>query len=258
MNFVDFRNLALGDKNIFEVEDSNLFYVAEIAEGTQGIRRQRIEGYSTQELPTSLKAVKIYEELNRILAGRVDFNYMINKATESMQKRLLDDIYSVWVNATATDFGGAVYFPTAGTYSEDALLELIAHVEAAAGGRTATILGTKTALRKLAPSISSIDAGNDMYHNGVYGSFYGSPVQVLPQRHKVNSTTFLLPDDTLTIVANGDEKPIKVVYEGDSLIIPGEPLMNGDLTQEWLYAERYGVGIILAGGNAGVGRYQFT
>ena len=39
---VDFRNVAEGDKNIFEVEDSNLFIVSEAADGTQGIRRQRL------------------------------------------------------------------------------------------------------------------------------------------------------------------------------------------------------------------------
>ena len=36
---VDFRNVAEGDKNLFVVEDDNLFVVAEAADGTQGIRR---------------------------------------------------------------------------------------------------------------------------------------------------------------------------------------------------------------------------
>ena len=34
---------------------------------------------------------------------------------------------------------------------------------------------------------------------------------------------------------------------------------NGDLTYEYMYAERWGMGIILAGGtNAGIGRYQLA
>ena len=76
----------------------------------------------------------------------------------------------------------------------------------------------------------------------------------MPQRHKVNSTDFVFPDNIITVVA-GDEKPLKVVYEGDSTLIMGDPLHNKDLTQEYLYGERYGAGIVLAGGGAGIGRY---
>ena len=60
---VDFRNVALGDKNLFLVEDSNLFVVADAADGTQGIRRQRLGGVKETSIPTSMKYVKIYEEL---------------------------------------------------------------------------------------------------------------------------------------------------------------------------------------------------
>lgn len=254
---VDFRNVAEGDKNLFEVEDSNLFIVSEAADGTQGIRRQRLGGMSEVSIPTSLKVVKIYEELNRVLSGRVDFNTFINKVAESFRQKLLNDVYTLWSGATAQDFGGVTYFPTAGTYNEDELLDLIAHVEAAAGGKTATIIGTKKAVRKLAPSIQGSDSKGDLYNLGYYGKFYGTPVVVAPQRHKVGSTEFVLDDDVLTIVA-GDEKPIKCVYEGDPIIIMGEPTTNGDLTQEYLYAEKYGMGIVLAGGNAGVGRYEIA
>ncbi len=36
----------------------------------------------------------------------------------------------------------------------------------------------------------------------------------------------------------------------------GDPTKNADLTQEYLYAEKYGVGIVLAGNNSGIGRYE--
>lgn len=254
---VDFRNLAEGDKNIFEVEDSNLFVVSEAADGTQGIRRQRLSGISEVSIPTSLKVVKIYEELNRVLAGRVDFNTFINKVSESFRKKLLDDVYTLWSGAAANDFGGTTYFHTAGAYDEDELLELIAHVEAAAGGKTATIIGTKKAVRNLAPSIQGADSRSDLYNIGYYGNFYGNPVVATPQRHKVGSTEFVMRDDVLTIMA-GDDKPIKCVYEGDPIVIMGDPLTNGDLTQEYLYGEKYGLGIVLAGGNAGIGRYEMA
>lgn len=164
---MDFRNLPEGDKNLFLVEDSDLFVVAEAADGTQGIRRQRLGGVSETSIPTSLKVVKIYDELNRILAGRVDFNYFIGKVSESFRKKLLDDIYALWSNASAEQMGGVTYFPAAGAYDEDALLDLIAHVEAAAGGKPATIIGTKKAVRKLTPAVQGADSKSDIYNMGL-------------------------------------------------------------------------------------------
>ena len=255
MNFVEYRNVAEGDQNVFLVEDSDLFYVADIADGTQGIRRQRLGGVNEVSIPTTMRAVKIYEEMNRVLSGRVDFNQFITKVSESMQQKRLNDIYDVWANATADQFGGTTYFPAAGSYSEDALLDLISHVEAAAGGRVATIVGTKKAVRNLAPSIQGSDSESDIYNMGFYGKFYGNPVVALPQRHKINSTEFILPDNVLTIIAT-DEKPIKFITEGNPLVIMGNPLNNGDLTQEYFYGEKTGLGIVTAGGNSGIGRYE--
>lgn len=254
---VDFRNLAEGDQNVFVVEDNTLFVVSEAADGTQGIRRQRLGGAKETSIPTSLKAVRIYEELNRVLSGRVDFNDFINKVAESFRQKLLNDVYGLWSGATAADLGGVTYFPTAGTYDEEDLLDLIAHVEAAAGGKPATIVGTKKAIRNLIPSIQGEGFKSDLYNLGYAGKFYGTPVVVTPQRHKVGSTDFVLKDDILTIIA-GDDKPIKVVYEGNPIVLMGDPTTNADFTQEYFYGEKYGMGIVLAGGNAGIGRYEMV
>ena len=254
-SLVEYRNVALGDKNLFYVEDSNLFTVA--ADGTQGIRRQRLGGMSETSIPTSFKVVKIYEELNRVLSGQVDFNRFIQKVSESFQKKILDDIYSLWISATADDFGGTTYFPAAGAYDEDTLLDLISHVEAAANGRPATIIGTKKAIRNLAPAIQGNDSESDIYNLGYYGKFYGTPVVALPQRHKDNSTDFVFSDNLLTVIA-GDDRPIKFVNEGQSTVLMGDPMQNMDLTQTYMYGEKYGLGIVLAGGNAGIGRYEMT
>ena len=255
--FVEFRNVAEGDQNVFIVEDSNLFVVAEAADGTQGIRRQRI-GHSTEtSIPTSLKVVRIYEELNRVLSGRVDFNKFINKVAESFRQKLLNDIYTLWSGATAAQLGGVTYFPEAGAYDEDELLDLVSHVEAASGGKQATIVGTKKALRNLKESIQCDGAKEELHKMGYYGTFYGTPVVAVPQRHKVGSTEFVMDDDIITVIA-GDEKPIKVVYEGNPIVLMGDPMSNADFTQEYLYGEKYGMGIVLAGDNAGIGRYEMT
>ena len=254
--FVDYRNVAEGDKNLFIIEDSNLFVVDDVADGNQGIRRQRLGGSTETSIPTSMKMVRIYEELNRVLSGRVDFNTFIDKVAKSFSQKILNDIYTLWAGATAADMGGVEYFPAAGTYNEDDLLDVISHVEAAAGGKTATIVGTKKALRNLKESIMSDGAKEEFHNLGYAGTFFGTPVVAIPQRHQVGNTNFVFQDDVLTIVA-GDDKPIKFVYEGDPIVLMGEPTANADFTQEYLYGEKYGLAIVLAGGNAGIGRYEW-
>lgn len=221
------------------------------------MRRQRLGGYSETSIPTTFKTVRFYDDANRILSGQVDFNKFIQRVSESFRKKLLDDIYALWSAATADDFGGTTYFPAAGAYDEDTLLDVVAHVEAAAGGKPATILGTAKALRNLAPAIQGTNSESDLYNLGYYGKFYGTNVVKTPNRHKVNSTDFVFPDNMLTIIA-GDDKPIKCVYEGQSTVILGQPTDNKDFTQEYFYGEKYGMGIVLAGGNAGIGRYEIA
>ena len=150
-SLVEYVDVAAGDKPTFILPDTTLFTVDESADGTQAIRRQRLGGTSEITIPTSVKSIRVYEELSRVLAGRVDFNDLIAKVSESYQKRILEDIYKVWAGITANQIG-ATYYQMRGSYDEATLLDLIAHVEAAGNGGQAMILGTKKALRNLAPS----------------------------------------------------------------------------------------------------------
>lgn len=256
---VEFRNVALGDENIFVTDSDDLYTIAEIADGTQGIRRQRLHDVKEFSVPTKIRAVKIYEELSRVLAGRVDFNKMIDDVARSYKKLVLEDISTLWAGLTAdqiNQMGGSVYFPAAGTFDEEKVLDLIEHVEAAAGGASATILGTKKALRHLKPSIQGDPVEADIYNAGYLGKFFGTPTFALPQRHKTGSTDFVFDDNVITIMAS-DFKPIKYVYEGDPLVIMGDPLQNGDLTQEYFYAARSGLAIV-SKTNSGIGRFEFA
>lgn len=252
-SIVDYRNVSLGDLNEFVLEDATLFVVADTADGTQGVRRQRLGGQKTVRIPVCTKTVRIYEELNRVLAGRVDFNELINKVSASYREQLLNDIYSTWISATTDELGGATY-DVAGGYNEQTLLTLIAHVEAAAGGKPATIIATKLGAQKIVPTIQSDSSKEDLYNLGYYGKFYGTPIVVTPNRHKIGTTQFVLNDNIITVVA-GDDKPIKVVREGDPLMILGNPLNNADLTQEYFVADRWGIGLAL-NTNHGIGRYE--
>ena len=250
---VDFRNVGRGDKNEFIVRDQIAFQVSEMADGTKSIRRQRFNGETRKAIATSVKGVRIYEELTRVLSGQTDWNTFVTAASESMRRRMLEDIYALWQGATDTDFGGNVYYPSTGSYDEETLLDIIAHVEAASGS-VAKILCTRKMARKLLPNGKGDSFHDDIYQKGAPAYFYGTPVIVLPQRHKVGTTDFVFDDNTITVLA-GDLKPIKCVYEGDSLVLAQNPLQNADLTQELWYMDKYGLELIVSGSGGACGRY---
>lgn len=242
MSFVEFKSTALGDENDFYIEDNSLFFVSDVARGTQGVRRQRFINGEHIRIKTSPKVIKIYDELDRVLAGKVDLNYFINKVAESFKQAILEACFNAFTSAVET---GSVYAPVSGSYSAEALREIVDHVEAATGA-TARIIGTKSALSKIGVTETSDQAKNDLYNMGYYGKFYGTDTAFIRQAHKVGSNEFIFDNNKVYVIA-GNEKPIKVVNEGEPFIYLGNPVDNADFSQEYTYIDRYGVGVVQTG-----------
>ena len=241
-NLVDYRNIALGDDIDFWTEDKTEFVVADAAYGTNGIRRQRLGAMEKYNVKTQLKVIKVYEELKRLMAGRVDFQTFIKKAGDAMIKEIRQDTYSVFNGVATTTKGLNSTYVKSGSYSEDTLLELVEHVEAA-NDATATIMGTKSALRKVTTAVVSDEAKTDMYNMGYYGKFNGTNMIYLPQRHKSGSDAFLLDNSKLYVFA-GEDKPIKCVNIGEGIMSVNDPLQTPDFTQNYLYGQEVGVGLV--------------
>lgn len=245
VNLVDYRNVALGDDIDFWVEDKSTFIVSDAAHGTQGIRRQRLNAGEKVDITTSLKVVKVYEELNRLLSGRVDFNAFVNKVGEAFTQKIYNDIYSVFNGISVSTAGMTSDYYKSGTFSEDTLVALIDHVEASTG-KVAKIVGTRSALRKVTTAVVSNEAKSDMYNAGFYGKFNGTDMIVCKQKHAVGTDVFILDTDKIYIIAS-DDKPIKCVDKGEGYLFESNSADNSDLTKEYLYGQDLGVGLILNG-----------
>lgn len=248
---VEYRNVNDGDQEKFLIDDGTMFTIDKAADGTQAVRRQRIAGMTEVTVKTSLHVARIYEELKRVLAGRVDFNEMINKLAESFKRDMLNEVYAAFTGAVSS---GHVFRDTSNTYVESKLLDVIDKVEAAAGGKTAILVGTKQALRGI--TVVGDNGKNMVDEDGYVGKFYGCPVIAVPQRFKTGTTTLMFDNGMINVIAC-DDKPIKFVTEGNPLIITRAPEQNMDLTMEYFCAENYGVGLAIAGGNA-IGSYDYT
>lgn len=238
--FVEYKNVALGDQNSFYVPDKTMLVVSEIADGTTALRRQRLDVGQNISIPTSLKGIKIYEHLSRLLSGRVDFNEMLDALEKAFKLRINNDVYNAFVGSFASLPAG---FTTSGGFDEGAMLDIIEHVEASTG-KTAMLAGTRKALRKVTTAVVSDTAKEDVYKMGYYGNFNGTPMMRIKQVHDIGTYNFKLSENDVYVVTT-DEKPVKFVTEGEVRILDGNAMANADLTQDYFFANKYGTGVVI-------------
>jgi hypothetical protein len=242
-NFAEVKNVAVGERPAFRVEDPSLFRIARIAGGTNDLRRQRILN-NRFEVETDYFGTKIYAELELFIAGQVDWTSMINRLTLSFANDLGVRIYEAIAKSyTALN---AIYGVT-GSYNEDKLFDMIQHVEARAGGRKAVVYGTRKALRKISKDLASngSDAMKDKMNTvGYVGTVGGTDLMLLPQAHKVGTDEFFV-DDNMLIVVPQNEKLVKVVVEGKTQMIEiADAGTRNDQQMEYLIQKKLGVGVM--------------
>ena len=239
------KNGKAGDKPEFRVHKDAVLAVAEVANGTLGIRRQRIFGDTTKTLTPIPHAVKVYEELQRLLSGRADWTDFVNAVSRSFildTNRAIADAFASVATTTPN------VISETGTFSETSMVNLIEKVEMNNPGKVARIFGTKPALRNLNMSVSNMvgeTIKDDYYNMGYMGKFNGTDVFELKNGFKADGTTKILDDTKLYVIAT-DEKFIKYYNEGDALIVESALGDNADLTQDYTVINTYAVAVELA------------
>ena len=256
MKFVDYRNLARGDKNEFVIKNKTPFIVSKIGAGSQAMRRQRLVGGETFSVDTYLKGVKVYEELELLLARRIDFNDLIDLVERSFRGQVVADIYTAW---SGTISGLVDPYAYTGSFDESKMLDLIQHVKAANGSRDAYMMGTLIALNKVVGSAdtSAQVALESKYYNGFVGMFDGVPKLEAANAYIPGTHEFLLSDNVVDVFAS-DVKPIIYVTEGQSLILRHPSIDNMDLTEEYMLVEKTGVAARVPDGEGVFGRYTIS
>lgn len=235
--FVEVRNLAWGDTNEFILPNNDGFKVAMVANGTANLLRQRLGDKGRLTVEVHPYAIKIYEELHRVLAGRVDWSALVNKVAVAFEKKLAEQIYSAFYG-NYTSLG--TEYKSSGAFNESAFMDIIEHVEADTQ-LSATIWGTRRSLAKITSAKESESMKDALNSVGYYGQFKGVPMYELKQFHKVGTSTFGV-DDFLLVVPTGDLKIIKLVLEGDSII---DEFQNsqGDMSKEYMFIKNYGLAV---------------
>lgn len=238
-NFVDFKSAALGDKNKFTVEGSDLLHVDVITHGTQGVRRQRMlsKEFSVE---TTTKAIKIYEEMVRFAANRINWAKFVEKIGKSFDNDRFNAVATAFSGITAS---GDYSKGSAGTaFNESDMIDLLTTVEN--DGNTPKIFGSLQALRNLTTAMTGDEVRRDYYNFGYMGKFNGYDTFRISGKN--------VPTDKIFVIGS-DDKFIKMFDEGDTLTIAHNFTETADKTQELMVERTYGVEVIMAGK---VGVYQ--
>ena len=240
MDTVDYHNLAEGDTMEFQVEDDVRYIVDPVAKGTLGLRRQRINGIRTIVPTLNVYGVRVYEELTRVNSGAINFNDIIGKVVNSQIQNRYSQIYSAFNKLGS--YGDLDETKTkTGTYAENDLIDLCSDLETEFGN--VTIFGTKKALSKVAIDTvaSNADAAkNDKYNGLYYSRFHGWSMVGVKNVLKPGTTTKARADNKIYVFA-GNDRPIKFLTRGDTLIDLRTGTDNADLTQEYTALEEFGI-----------------
>lgn len=260
MEWVEVKNLALGDANEFETADESVLTVGKLSGDHWDIDRQRLGVGETFRVPTYWVGLGIYEEFERVMTGRADWSRLVNAIYEAMDAYVTELVYDAFKDA------GSKLYPANSQFYRTAALDAAAHdtfvtmvedVQAANRGAEVVIMGTKTALSKL-KNLADVDwiakeDRTDHRNLGHVGIFEGTRVVEIPQVFKKNDTSNrMVKDDVLLIMPLADNKFIKLVYEGDAMIKEvTDNTVNQDMTYEVKYMTKLGVSTMM-------GRYWGT
>lgn len=241
--FVEYKDLNLGDTNEFFVEDNTMLTVARVSGNHWDIRRQKLNEGDSFSVPVEAYAVGVYGDFLRFLAGRLDWVALMGKIERAFVHDLNSRIHAAFM-------GSVSYLPTefkqTGTYDEEKLLTIAEHVQAANQGSNLIIAGTRTALSKILKDSSLMSDGmkDELNKSGYISDWNGYSVMAIPQSHKPNTFEFEIENNKLLVLPS-NAKPVKVVREGTPIIRENsDGTVNKDMSMEHDVISFYGVGVI--------------
>lgn len=252
--FVDVKNIDIGDQNVFYTEDETILSVSKLSGNHWDIDRQRLGKGASFSVETSWYGIAVYSEYEKLLTGAEDFATFVTKLYEAVDKFVNESIWQAMQSAAAQLPGGATgsgqWVKTGAlTEAEKAVfMQLIEDVQMATG-MDVVIMGTKTALSRL-EGIQDIDwVSEDMRvqrnTTGRIGYFEGIRLVEIKNGFRLNDTANRLVDDKqLLIMPVGDNKFIKVVNEGNpEMRQVNDNTVNQDMTYDYRYMFKMGVGV---------------
>ena len=243
-DLVDARNLALGDKNDFVIEDNTWVTVNRFSGNTWDTDREKLSGRKRISLDTEWFYAHVYDDFERFRTGAINIETLLNKMTEAFVRHV-DTMVAMAFDDAATNLPAA--FSVAATLTTQDMRELIQRVKTASR-KNIRIMGTEMAvaqLNELAEVKYSEAMMNEVYSTGRLGKWMGNTVVEIPQAFTPGTYDWAVDNESLLIVPDA-EKFIKFIDEGETRSQEKTEDENHDQTLSWQVQRKMGCGAIFA------------
>jgi hypothetical protein len=242
--FVDSRNLALGDKADFIIDTDTWVTVNKFSGNTWDTDREKVSGRKKITVDTAWFYAHVYDDFERFLIGAITAENLLVKMTDAFIKHI-DTMVAVAFNDASTNLPAA--FNVAATLATADMRELIQKVKTASRANV-NIMGTEmaiTRLNELAEVKYSSDMMNEVYSTGRLAKWMGNTVVEIPQAFTPGTYDWAVDNDSLLIVpAAGDNKFIKFVDEGETRSRDLTEQDTHDQTLDWQVQRKMGCAAI--------------
>ena len=257
MQFVETKNLALGDENDFYVEDDSILSVSKVSGNHHNMIRQRLGAGRHFSVAGEWFGIKIYADFERVLTGAEDWARFVSKVAEAINRYLYDALYAALRGAKENLGANWVKSGAIEAANKSTLVKLCQDISRATGSEV-TIFGARSALSALT-AMADVNwapesAKQEYYANGgVLGNWEGISVAEIGQGLKrgagINSATveYMLDTDRLYIIPTSvANKFIKLVNYGETQVSQvADRDVNRDMSYEYEVLYKMGINVIL-------------
>lgn len=248
-DLVETKTIGYHDRQDFYTEEEALLAVATAGTSHHDHVLQRLGIGQKISIPVELHVIKVGADINKFIAGQVDWTKLVDAITKAYIADIQKDVYAQ-VGYAVNLLPAA--FKSTGTLVKATLDNIIENVGAANNGAEVIMMGTRNALGAVS-AIANVNWGADaqkdnMMNLGHIGVYEGTKLVSIPNRFTDKTfSTKVFADQLVILPVIGDEgKFIKYIEEGDIQIL--ESLERGAYTsdlQTYEVQRRYGTGVVL-------------
>lgn len=254
-NFVDYRNIALGDAYEFRAENETILSIAKVGVTHHDYILQRLGKGEVFTLPYERYGAAVGMDINMYLIGRESWAELTAAIGKAFTRQIQQEIYAQLLNAAqaipAAVRSGFVGNGVLSSSTKDAFDAIVENVKTA-NESAVVILGTHSALRKL-NALSEVNwraqsLKEDVSHSGRMGDYEGTVLMELPQRFTSKTNLTPLVDNTKLWILPADQtdKFVKMVDVGeteiDEITEKGEEHGRWDDIGKYEVQRSYGIG----------------
>lgn len=255
MDMADVVNIAWGETARWRVKSNDTFFVTRYAEGILDGSVQRLYNAEVAVNP-EVYGIKTTVDWYQVAAGLFDLGEFVYKIGISFSNYITLMVVKAISEFVAAGFPAA-YFTNGFTTQKWAKM---AELVSAANGGNANVraYGTLASLMSVLPGTgaSTVVAnlqqglGKEWTSMGYLGKYMGVDTVRIPQiilPNTVNTAPLLgLPDDVIYFFADGGYKPVKLAFEGNTLVLDIIPTDSPDKEMGVDVQMRMGMGFVNA------------